>query len=181
MVFSFAIWLFALSSNTCSRIRKNANALSTSASFHVNGDQLAMRKGHSSAVLLGAILIALSTFYLNSLVAVPTARPTAEVVEDLSASGYFEHIKLLALVEMKGRGNGSPELDKAADYIGSQFRTWGLRPMGDNNTYFQNFQLTTGAKLGPDNDLQLNGKKLKIDEEFVPITFSNTAAFDGPL
>jgi len=140
-----------------------------------------MRKGHSSAVLLGAILIALSTFYLNSLVAVPTARPTAEVVADLSASRYFEHIKFLASDEMKGRGNGSPELDKAADYIGSQFRTWGLRPMGDNNTYFQNFQLTTGAKLGPDNDLQLNGKKLKIDEEFVPITFSNTAAFDGPL
>jgi len=140
-----------------------------------------MRKGHSSAVLLGAILIALSTFYLNSLVAVPTARPTAEVVADLSASRYFEHIKFLASDEMKGRGNGSTELDKAADYIGSQFRTWGLRPMGDNNTYFQNFQLTTGAKLGPDNDLQLNGKKLKIDEEFVPITFSNTAAFDGPL
>src|SRR5262249_5755471 len=160
MVFSFAIWLFALSSNTCSRIRKNANALSTSASFHVNGDQLAMRKGHSSAVLLGAILIALSTFYLNSLVAVPTARPASEVVADLSPSRYLEHVKFLASDEMKGRGDGSPELNKAADYIASQFRTWGLRPMGDDNTYFQNFQLTTGATVGPNNDLQLNGKKL---------------------
>jgi hypothetical protein len=72
-------------------------------------------------------------------------------------------------------------LDKAADYIASQFRTSGLRPMGDENTYFQKFQLTTGAALGPNNDLQINGNRLKIKEDFVPITFSNTATFDGPL
>ena len=140
-----------------------------------------MRKGHTSAFLLGAIFIALSTFYLNSLVAVPTARPAAEVVADLSPTRYLEHVKFLSSDEMKGRGDGSPELDKAADYIASQFRTLGFRPMGDDNTYFQKFQLTTGAKLGPNNDLQLNGKNLKINDEFVPITFSNTAAFDGQL
>src|SRR5215510_6516239 len=140
-----------------------------------------MRKGHSSALLLGAIFIALSTFYLNSLVAVPAARPAAEVVADLSPTRYLEHVKFLSSDEMKGRGDGSPELDKAADYIASQFRTLGFRPMGDDNTYFQKFQLTTGAKLGPNNDLQLNGKILKINDEFVPITFSNTAAFDGQL
>src|SRR5215510_12384788 len=117
-----------------------------------------MEKRNNSAVLLLVIFAALSTFYFSSLVALPTARPTAEVVADLSASRYFEHVKFLASDEMKGRGDRSHELNKAADYIASQFRTWGLRPMGDDNTYFQNFQLTTGATLGPNNDLQLNGK-----------------------
>jgi aminopeptidase YwaD len=140
-----------------------------------------MEKRNNSAVLLLVILAALSTFYLSSLVALPTARPTAEVVSDLSASRYFEHVKFLSSDEMKGRGDGSPELDKAADYIASQFRTLGLRPMGDDNTYFQKFQLTTGAALGPNNELQLNGDKLKINDDFVPITFSDTARFDGPL
>src|SRR5262244_1358332 len=140
-----------------------------------------MEKRNNSAVLLLVLLAAISTFYLSSLVALPTARPTAEVVSDLSATRYFEHFKFLSSDEMKGRGDGSPELDKAADYIASQFRTLGFRPMGDDNTYFQKFQLTTGAKLGPNNDLQLNGKNLKINDEFVPITFSNTAAFDGQL
>jgi Peptidase family M28/PDZ domain/PA domain len=142
---------------------------------------LPLEKRNIPAALLLVIVAALSTFYLSSLVALPTARPTAEVVSDLSAPRYFEHVKFLSSDEMKGRGDGSPELDKAADYIASQFRTFGLRPMGDDNTYFQKFQLTTGAVLGPNNELQLNGDKLKINEDFVPITFSDTASFDGAL
>src|SRR5262245_11729102 len=119
-----------------------------------------MEKRNNSAALAIAIFLALSAFYLNSLVAVPAARPASELISDLSASRYFEHVKFLASDEMKGRGDGSPELDKAADYIASQFRTLGLRPMGEQNTYFQNFELTTGAQLGPDNELQIGGNKL---------------------
>src|SRR2546425_4500271 len=128
-----------------------------------------MEKRHYPAVLIVAALAAFSTLYLNSLVAVPTTRPAAQLVSDLSASRYFEHVKYLSADEMKGRGDGSPELDKAADYIASQFRTWGLRPMGDDNTYFQTFQVTTGAELGPNNELQINGTALKINEDFVPL------------
>jgi len=140
-----------------------------------------LEKRNNPAALLLVIVAALSTFYLSSLVALPTARPPAEVVSDLSAARYFEQVKFLSSDEMKGRGDGSPELDKAADYIASQFRTFGLRPMGDDNTYFQKFQLTTGAVLGPNNELELNGDKLKINQDFVPITFSDTASFDGAL
>jgi len=140
-----------------------------------------LEKRNNPAALLLFIVAALSTFYLSSLVALPTARPPAEVVSDLSAARYFEQVKFLSSDEMKGRGDGSPELDKAADYIASQFRTFGLRPMGDDNTYFQKFQLTTGAVLGPNNELELNGDKLKINQDFVPITFSDTASFDGAL
>src|SRR5256886_12807156 len=100
---------------------------------------------------------------------------------DLSASRYLGQVKYLASDELKGRGDGTPELDKAADYIASQFRLWGLRPMGDNNSYFQNFEVTTGAQIGAKTELQLNGTDLKINEDFVPISFSNTAEFDGPV
>jgi len=140
-----------------------------------------LEKRNNPAALLLVIVAALSTFYLSSLVALPTARPPAEVVSDLSAARYFEQVKFLSSDEMKGRGDGSPELDKAADYIASQFRTFGLRPMGDDNTYFQKFQLTTGAVLGPNNELEVNGDKLKINQDFVPIAFSDTASFDGAL
>src|SRR5215468_11001534 len=140
-----------------------------------------MEKRNNSAVLLLVLLAALSTFYLSSLVALPTARPATEVVSDLSASRYFEHVKFLSSDEMKGRGDGSPELDKAADYIASQFRILGLRPMGDDNTYFQKFELTTGAQIGSQNQLELNETQLKINDEFVPIPFSNTAQASGPL
>jgi len=133
-----------------------------------------MRKQSNLAILLAAILFALPAVYLN-------ASSAAEAIADLSATRYLEHVKFLASDDLKGRASGSPELDKAADYIAAQFRSAGLRPMGDANTYFQKFELTTGAQLGPNNDLQLNGRKLKINEDFVPIVFSNSARFDGPL
>src|SRR4030095_3324952 len=128
-----------------------------------------------------AVLLSLSILYLNSLVAVPAPRSAAQAISDLSATRYLDHVKYLASDEMKGRGSGTPELDKAADYIASQFKLWGLRPMGDNNTYFQPFELTTGASAGDKNELEVNGTRLRIKEDFVPITFSNTAAFDSSL
>ena len=140
-----------------------------------------MEKRHYPAAVAATVLAALLTLYLNSLVAVPTARPAAGVVADLSPSRYLEHVKYLASDEMKGRASGSPELEKAGDYIASQFRLWGLRPMGDNNSYFQSFEITTGAQAGSKNELSVNGTNLRINEDFVPITFSNTAEFDGPV
>ena len=140
-----------------------------------------MDKRRNSSILVTAVLIALSTLYLNSLIAVAPTRSAATAVSDLSSSRYFEHVKYLSSDEMKGRGDGSPELDKAADYIAAQFKASGLRPMGDNNTYFQKFELTTGAQPGPRNELQVGDSPLKVNEDFVPIVFSNTARFDGPL
>lgn len=140
-----------------------------------------MEKRNYPAVLLIAALVALSTLYLNSISAVPAARPAAQVVSELSPARYFDHVKYLAGDEMKGRGDGTPELDNAAEYIAAQFRLWGLRPLGDNNTYFQKFEVTTGAAIGIGNELQLNGTALKINEAFVPIVFSNTADVRGSL
>jgi hypothetical protein len=37
-----------------------------------------------------------------------------------------------------GRGSGQPGFQKAADYVAAHFKAWGLKPMGDNGTYFQN-------------------------------------------
>src|ERR1035437_5726898 len=51
---------------------------------------------------------------------------------------WLADVKYLASDELKGRGDGTPELDKAADYIASQFRQAGLEPLrGD---YFQPFE-----------------------------------------
>ena len=82
----------------------------------------------------------LSTLYLNSLIAVPPLAPAAKPCPDLSASRYFEHVKYLASDEMKGRGDGSPELDKAADYIASQFRACGLASDGRQQQLFSEFR-----------------------------------------
>src|SRR5216117_3373501 len=140
-----------------------------------------MEKRYYPASVMTSALAAVITLSFYSLVPVPQKPPATDALRELSAARYLEQVKYLARDEMKGRGDGTPELDRAADYIASQFRLWGLRPMGDNNTYFQTFELTTGAAVGPHNELQLNGTGFKINDDFVPIIFSNTADVNGPL
>jgi aminopeptidase YwaD len=140
-----------------------------------------MQKSRTPAILLITAFAAVVTLYLNSLISVPRAPSAAQVVSGISASRYLDNVAYLASDQMKGRGDGSPELNRAADYIASQFRSWGLQPMGDSGTYFQSFEITTGADLGLNNDLQLNGNHLRMTDDFTPVMFSNTADVDGPL
>src|SRR6266436_3155161 len=48
------------------------------------------------------------------------------------------HVKYLSSDELEGRGTGQRGGDLAADYIAKQFASYGLKPAGDNGTFFQN-------------------------------------------
>ena len=47
------------------------------------------------------------------------------------------HVKYLSSDELEGRGTGQRGGDLAADYIGKQFTSYGLKPAGDNGTFFR--------------------------------------------
>ncbi|MCS7023425.1 MAG: M28 family peptidase [Bryobacteraceae bacterium] len=92
---------------------------------------------------------------------------------------YLKHVKFLASEKLKGRGTGTAGLEKAADYITSQFKSIGLEPAGEDGRYSQSFQVTVRAQLGKRNSLVVvqNGKRqpLKLKEDFQPLNFSATA------
>src|SRR5437867_12227472 len=113
-------------------------------------------KNYSLAIFLTALL-AVSAFYLKS--PAPPSVTAAEnlAVGELSAERYAAHVSFLASDDMKGRGNGSPELERAGDYLERQFRMSGLKPAGDDGSYFQKLQVTMGAEIGPKNALQVDG------------------------
>src|SRR6266550_3110699 len=140
-----------------------------------------MAKRHTLAAFVVAGLVGAAAFYLTTPVAAPPPRAAAELVTELSPARYMKDVVYLASDELKGRGDGSPELDRAAEYIAEQFRLAGLSPAGDANTYFQGFDITTGAVLGAKNEFSVGGASLRINDDFVPINFSSTAEFDGPL
>src|ERR1700730_13567136 len=96
------------------------------------------------------------------------AVPASDQVTALSPARYLQDVWYLSRDEMRGRGDGSPELDRAADYIANEFRQAGLKPAGENGTYFQNFEITTGAVFGAKNELEIAGQKLATDKDFVP-------------
>lgn len=61
----------------------------------------------------------------------------AELKPVFSANRMMSTIKFLASEELNGRGLGTPELDKATDYIANQFKEAGLQPLKDS--YYQEF------------------------------------------
>ncbi len=97
---------------------------------------------------------------------------------------YLGHIKFLASPELKGRATGSPEIEKAAQYIAAQFKQDGLQPVG-GRTYFEPFEVTTSAQVGAKNkfDFSLNGdsQNLQLDKEFVPFNFSASGKASGDV
>jgi hypothetical protein len=99
----------------------------------------------------------------------------AAITPEFSAERYLGHIKFLASPEMKGRESGSPELEKAAQYIAAQFKADGLKTL-DGKSYLQAFEVTTSAKLGKTNRFesisQSGTKDLQLKTDFIPFNFS---------
>ena len=67
----------------------------------------------------------------------PKEEPLAKLNPVFSGDQLMAHVKFLASNDLKGRGLGTEELDKAAEYIAQQFEAAGLVPAGDDKTYFQ--------------------------------------------
>jgi hypothetical protein len=80
----------------------------------------------------------------------------------IDADRLLGHIKFLASDDLKGRASGSPELERAADYIAQQFKDIGLRPGGDDGTWFEPFQLIAGLTVGDGNSLVVSDRSKSI-------------------
>jgi aminopeptidase YwaD len=98
---------------------------------------------------------------------------------------YLDEIKFLASPEMRGRATGSPQLEKAADFIAAKFRSFGLKPAGDGS-YLQAFPVTTNGKLGAGNRFSFSspGRALSMPAsggDFMPFPFSASAHVTGQV
>lgn len=92
----------------------------------------------------------------------------------------FNNVKYLASDSLQGRRAGTEGADKAADYIANQFSQIGLKK-GNNNSYFQSFDITTGINLTKENDFIIEENKASINTEFVPLSFSENGSISGEL
>jgi aminopeptidase YwaD len=117
------------------------------------------------------------------LLLLEAAPPPTTTATGIDPQRYLSHIKYLSAPEMRGRATGSPELEKAAEYIAGQFRAIGLTPL--DGSYLQAFPVTTNAKLGRGNRFEYveEGKTiaLKTGEEFIPFNFSSKGKLAGSV
>ena len=100
----------------------------------------------------------------------------------IDANLFLDDVKFLASKNLKGRGTGTPELEKAAAFIAAKFRSFGLQSI-DGKSYYQAFSVTTNAKLGRDNRFayKADGRPIKLGfpEDFIPFNFSASEKIEG--
>lgn len=95
-------------------------------------------------------------------------------------------VTFLASDECEGRGIGTKGLDKASEYIASQFAQAGLKPGGVGGTYFQPFQVIGSPELDGPATLVLHGPmgqtiKLKQGSDFQVSGLSGAADIKAPI
>jgi hypothetical protein len=91
---------------------------------------------------------ALATVVVVAILAVtgtpqPVTQAASSVISEASVRG---HMEFLASDAMNGRGSGTRDEWIAAAYVASEFRQWGIEPLGDDGDYVQT--VTTTAASG---------------------------------
>jgi hypothetical protein len=107
--------------------------------------------------------------------------PPASPVESIRAGEIEDKVRHLASDEFMGRGNGTPELDRAADYIAGVFAENGLEPGGDNG-FFQEFTVER-LSLGAENRLEVPSRSVSLEagRDFIPLPGSVDGEVAGRL
>lgn len=59
----------------------------------------------------------------------------------ITPEAVLTNISVIADDSMGGRNTPSPGLEKTAEYFVSRYREWGIKPAGENGTYFQRYPL----------------------------------------
>ncbi len=63
--------------------------------------------------------------------------PRDNQIHDLDTKAWWHTTEDLSGDSMEGRDTGSVAYQRAAEYVAGRFKAAGLKPAGDNNTYFQ--------------------------------------------
>lgn len=100
-------------------------------------------------------LVFTSTIYLS-------AQSVDDVLNSINYQTFYRHLSYFASDELRGRGFGTANFDKAANYVANDFKTHNLIPFGDNGNYFQNINFVKRGIVDSTVVLNFNFKGKKI-------------------
>jgi Zn-dependent M28 family amino/carboxypeptidase len=122
---------------------------------------------------------------LASAALAQNAAPAA-TLNSISGDRIRAHVKFLSSDFMEGRGTGQRGGDLAAEYLATEFALEGLKPGGENGTYFQKVPMV-GISTEPSTTLAIDGPKgvtsLKMGDDVVAGNQSQEALaeIDAPI
>jgi hypothetical protein len=84
---------------------------------------------------------ALLLFIASPLAAQQEPKPVRDAAATITAADVERRLWIVANDSMGGRDTPSDGLNKTAQYVADEFRRFGLRPGGENGTYFQRYAI----------------------------------------
>src|SRR5262245_32756983 len=111
--------------------------------------------------------------------AADTTAPAHVNADYISAQQLKDYLAFIASDEMEGRDTPSRGLDTAAKFIAAHLSRWGLKPAGDDGSYFQRIALTQ-RKIDPAlTYAEIGGQRFNFGEDF--LTWLTAGSASGPL
>ena len=113
---------------------------------------------------------------------------TPEARGDFAPADAVRHVEFLCRPQLGGRLTGTKGEQLATNYVALNFETMGLLPAGDNDTYFQEFEFTSGVSAGPNNVVTVEstagGKNqvaepLTLEADWRPLAFSSSGGIQA--
>ena len=102
-----------------------------------------------------------------------TARGNVDYITEARMKEYLSYI---ASDELEGRDTPSPGLDAAAKYIAAHLSRWGVKPAGDDGTYFQRIALRRTKLDAAATRAEVNGQSFSFGEDFLAQPIPGTAS-----
>lgn len=106
------------------------------------------------------------------------AEALAASVPAIEPSDIGRHVDYLCRPELGGRLTGTEGERKATAYVAAYLESLGLKPAGENGSFFEEFEFVSGVKLGPKNALRVNDQAFDIDKDWRPLFFSEDGHVD---
>jgi hypothetical protein len=103
-----------------------------------------------------------------------------KLADQITAAQMKDYLYFIASDEMEGRDTPSRGLDTVAKFIALNLSRWGLKPAGDNGTYFQRIALQR-VKLDPANThAEINGQTFTYGDDVLAQSVAGTVS-SAPL
>jgi Zn-dependent M28 family amino/carboxypeptidase len=137
-----------------------------------------------SLVMIGALLALAPATYgqrkgEKTSAAAAAPAPAHGNADYISAQQLKDYLAFIASDEMEGRDTPSRGLDTAARFIATHLSRWGLKPAGDDGSYFQRIAMTQ-TKIDPAlSYVEINGQRFNFGEDFLAGLTAGSAG--GPL
>ncbi|UCG27762.1 MAG: DUF4910 domain-containing protein [Bacteroidales bacterium] len=93
------------------------------------------------AVIISVALIPGVNLYPQNLAIEKNREMILETMHSISSHTLMEYVEELVSDKYAGRLTGTEEYDEAANWLANQFREANIRALGDNQSYFQKFDI----------------------------------------